>query len=165
MNCVPDELKVYLNERKLMTNYEMAAIVDEYIITHKKERRGDLMVQVGTKSRLKPHSEIQGDNRGIKANQPSYNEQPLMGKENRPMICYHCGKQEHTASQCQSSRGPRTNRIPMGKPQGLVTTNKIGEIYRPFVSLGFVWDSKRNKEMGINILRSLGEGKLWIQTC
>ena len=43
MNCVPDELKVHLNERKLVTSYEMAATANENVITHKKERRGDLM--------------------------------------------------------------------------------------------------------------------------
>ena len=43
MNYIPDELKVYLNERTLVTSYEMVATADEYIITHKKERRGDLM--------------------------------------------------------------------------------------------------------------------------
>ncbi len=72
MNCVPNELKVNLNERKLVTSYEMAATADEYVITHKKERRrGDLMRQVGTKSGIKPHSEIRRDKRVIKGAQPS----------------------------------------------------------------------------------------------
>ena len=98
-NCVPDELKVYLNERRLVTSYEMVATADEYVITHKKERRkGDLMGQVGTKSGLNPHREIRRDNRGIKGTPPSYNERLLMQKENRRMVCYHCGKPGHMAS-------------------------------------------------------------------
>ena len=44
----------------------------------------------------------------------------------------------------------------MGKPQGVVTMNKIEEIYHPFVPRGFVWDPKRNLEIGINILRDKG---------
>ena len=111
------------------------------------------MEQVGTESGLNQHSEIRGDNRGIKGTQPTYNERPLMWKENRPIVCYRCGEPGHMASQCQSGRAPGTNNIPMGKPPGVVTTNKIEEIYRPFVSRGFVWDPKRNKEIGINILR------------
>ena len=80
MNCVPDELKVYLNKRELVTSYKMSVTADGYI-THKKEIRGDLMGQVGTKSELNPYSEIRGDNRGIKGTHPSYNERPLMRKE------------------------------------------------------------------------------------
>ena len=137
MNCVLEELKAYLNERKLVTSYEMVATADEYVIIHKKERRGgDLMGQVGTKSGQNPHSKIRGDNRGIKGTQLSYNERTLMRKENRPMVCYSCGKQN--MSQCQSGRGSGTNRIPMGKPQGVVTTDKIEGIYHLFVSRGFV---------------------------
>ena len=42
MNCIPSELKEYLNERKWETGYEMAASADAYAITHRKERkRGD----------------------------------------------------------------------------------------------------------------------------
>ena len=134
----------------------MAVTADEYVITHKKKRSGDLMRQVSTKSGLNPHSEILGDNRGIKVIQPSFNERSLMRKENRPMVCYRCGKPGQMASQCQSGRGQETNTILMGKPQGVATTNKIEEIYRPFVSWGFVWDPKRNKEIGINILRNTG---------
>ena len=82
-NCVPDELKVYLDERRLVTSYEMTVTANEYVITHKKKRRGgDLMGQVDTKSGLNPLSEIRGDNRGIKGTQPSYNERPLMRKGN-----------------------------------------------------------------------------------
>ena len=114
------------------------------------------MGQVGTKSGLNLHCEIRGDNRGIKGTQPSYNERPMMRKENQPIVCYRCGKPGHMASQCQSDRGLRTNRIPMCKLQGVVTTNKIEEIYRLFVSRAFVWDPKGNKGIGINILRDTG---------
>ena len=66
-----------------MTSYEMAVTAEEYVITHKKEtRRGNLMGQVGAKSGLNSHSEIRGDNQRIEGTQPSYNERPLMQKEN-----------------------------------------------------------------------------------
>ena len=38
MNCVSDELKLHLNEKKLVSSYEIAVTADEYVITHKKER-------------------------------------------------------------------------------------------------------------------------------
>ena len=38
MNCVPDELKVYLNETILVTSYKMAVRADEYSISKKEEQ-------------------------------------------------------------------------------------------------------------------------------
>ena len=154
MNCVPDEVKVYLNERKLETTNEMAVTADILLPIRKREEQ--VMRQIGTKSGQSPHGDIWGNNRGIKETQPSNDERPLMRKENRLMVCYLCGKPGHMVSQCQSGKGPRTNRIPMSKPQRVVRTNKIEEIYRPFVSWGFIWDPKWNQEIGINILRDTG---------
>ena len=38
LNCVPEEVRVHLSERKTDVNYEMAALADEYILTHRKTK-------------------------------------------------------------------------------------------------------------------------------
>ena len=38
MNCMPEELKVHLSDKKITRDYELASLVDEYVITHKKSR-------------------------------------------------------------------------------------------------------------------------------
>ena len=34
LNCVPEEVRVHLSERKTDVSYEMAALADEYTLTH-----------------------------------------------------------------------------------------------------------------------------------
>ena len=38
LNCVPEEVRVHLSERKTDVNYEMAALADEYTLTHRKTK-------------------------------------------------------------------------------------------------------------------------------
>ena len=38
MNCMPEELRVHLSDKKITTGYELAALGDEYVITHKRSR-------------------------------------------------------------------------------------------------------------------------------
>ena len=54
-NCVPDDLKVYLNDRKLLTTNERAVTADMLLLIRKRE---EVMRQIGTKSGQNPHSEI-----------------------------------------------------------------------------------------------------------
>ena len=36
MNCVPEELRVHLCDKKITTGYVLAELADEYVITHKR---------------------------------------------------------------------------------------------------------------------------------
>ena len=38
LNCVPEEVRVHLSERKTDVTYEMAALADEYILTTPKDK-------------------------------------------------------------------------------------------------------------------------------
>ena len=38
LNCVPEEIRVHLSERKNDLSYEIAALADEYTITHRKTK-------------------------------------------------------------------------------------------------------------------------------
>lgn len=43
--CVPEDMKICLNERKVESNYDMAILADEYIITH---RKGKIIKLIGS---------------------------------------------------------------------------------------------------------------------
>ena len=45
MICMPEELRVHLREKKITTGYELAALADECVITHKRSRN-----RINTKS-------------------------------------------------------------------------------------------------------------------
>ncbi len=38
LNCVPEEIRVHLSERKIDLSYEMAALADEYTLTHRETK-------------------------------------------------------------------------------------------------------------------------------
>ena len=38
VNCMSEELRVHLRYKKITTGYELAAVADEYVITHKRSR-------------------------------------------------------------------------------------------------------------------------------
>ena len=38
LNCVPEEVRVDLSERKTDVSYEIAALADEYTLTHRKTK-------------------------------------------------------------------------------------------------------------------------------
>ena len=38
LNCEPEEVRVHLSERKTDVSYEMAALADEYTLTHRKTK-------------------------------------------------------------------------------------------------------------------------------
>ena len=42
LNCVPEEVRVHLSERKNDLSYEMAALADEYTLTHRKNKGKNL---------------------------------------------------------------------------------------------------------------------------
>ena len=88
LHYVPDDLRIYLNERKIELGDCMAEIADEYAITHKKGKIGcDLLGHARIRLRSNPTNEMRE-----KDNRYAYGERPNVRRENRPMVCYHCGK-------------------------------------------------------------------------
>ena len=59
LHCVPDDLRIYQNERKIESGYCMAEIADEYAITHKKRKIGcDLLGHARIRLRPNPTNEM-----------------------------------------------------------------------------------------------------------
>ena len=53
LNCVPEEVRVHLSERKTDVSYEMAALADEYTLTHRKTKKKTYTGSQGSRMKLK----------------------------------------------------------------------------------------------------------------
>ena len=121
-----EELRVHFSDKTISTGYLVAALADEYVITHKKVEteltRKVKMIVDGKGLETQKTSRIKEENRNPQR------------REDKAITCYQCGKVRHIAAKCQTDRGPETGRIPTEKPQGAFTTDiAVDGIYRPFV--------------------------------
>ena len=107
LNCVPEEVRVHLSERKTDVTYEMAALADEYILTHRKTKEKPY-----TGNRVKFKAELR----------PKEENRRTFQSSSRTVVCYKCGKAGHIAIRCQLGKGPERNQTQPRKPQGAVTT-------------------------------------------
>ena len=127
LNCVPEEVRVHLSERKTDVNYEMAALADEYILTHRKTKE-----KTYTGSRVKYKAELSPEGRPKEENRRTFQ------SSSRTVVCYKCGKAGHIAIRCQLGKGPERNQTQSGKPQGAVTTTRGNQSYRPWMKRGVI---------------------------
>ena len=67
LNCVPEEVRVHLSERKTDVSYKMATLADEYTLTHRKTKEILFMGSQG--SRMK--SSAQKENPRKRIEEPS----------------------------------------------------------------------------------------------
>ena len=127
--------------------YCMAEIADEYAIAHKKGKiECDLLGHTRIRLRPNPTNEMRE-----KDNRYAYGERPNVRRENRPMVCYRCGKPGHLTFQCQMGRGPEINKNSTSKPERDTVGNPVEKRYRTFTSRG-VGYCKNRKGYKINIL-------------
>ena len=123
LNCVPEEISVHLCERKNDLCYEMAALADEYTLTHQKNK--EKIYTWSQRSRMKIKAELSPEEKPTEENRRTFQ------RDSRMVVCYKCGKAGHIAIRCQLGKGPETNRTKSEKLQGAVTTAKVNQSYRP----------------------------------
>ena len=92
LNCVPEEVRVHLSERKTDVSYEMAALADEYTLTHRKTKEKLYMGSQG--SRVKFKAELSPEGRPKEENRRTFQ------SSSRTVVCYKCGKAGHIAVRC-----------------------------------------------------------------
>ena len=114
LNCVPEEIRIHLSERKTDPSYEMVALADEYIFTHRKTKERVHMGNQGSREKIK--AELRPEVKPKEENKRTFQ------RDSKTVICYKCRKAGHIAIRCQLGKGPETNRTQAGKPQGAVTT-------------------------------------------
>ena len=139
LNCVP-EVRVHLSERKTDVTYEMAALADEYILTHRKTCTGN---RGKFKAELGPEEKPKEENRRT------------FQSSSRTVVCYKCGKAGHIAMRCQLGKYPGRNQTQSGKTQGAVTTTRGNQSYRPWTKRGVIRDL-HGGPVEVSILRDTG---------
>ena len=140
LNCVPEEVRVHLSERKTDVTYEMAALADEYILTHRKTKE-----KTFTGNRVKFKAELR----------PKEENRRTFQSSSRTVVCYKCGKAGHIAIRCQLGKGPERNQTQPRKPQGAVTTPRGNQSYRPWTKKGMI-KGPHGGPVEVSILRDTG---------
>ena len=144
LNCVPEEVRVHLSERKTDVTYEMAALADEYILTHRKTKEKPY-----TGSKVKFKAELSPEGRPKEGNRRTFQ------SSSRTVVCYKCGKAGHIAIRCQLGKGPERNQTQPRKPQGAVTTPRGNQSYRPWTKKGMI-RGPHGGPVEVSILRDTG---------
>ena len=144
LNCVPEEVRVHLSERKTDVTYEMAALADEYILTHRKTKE-----KTYTGNRVKFKAELSPKGRPKEENRRTFQ------SSSRTVVCYKCGKAGHIAIRCQLGKGPERNQTQPRKPQGAVTTTRGNQSYRPWTKKGMI-RGPHGGPVKVSILRDTG---------
>ena len=140
LNCVPEEVRVHLSERKTDVTYEMAALADEYILTHRKTKEKTF---TGNRVKFKAEGRPKEENRRT------------FQSSSRTVVCYKCGKAGHIAIRCQLGKGPERNQTQPRKPQGAVTTPRGNQSYRPWTKKGMI-RGPHGGPVKVSILRDTG---------
>ena len=140
LNCVPEEVRVHLSERRTDVTYEMAVLADEYILTHRKTKE-----KTFTGNRVKFKAELRPEEENRRSFQSS----------SRTVVCYKCGKAGHIAIRCQLGKGPDRNQTQPRKPQGAVTTPRGNQSYRPWTKKGMI-KGPHGGPVEVSILRDTG---------
>ena len=144
LNCVPEEVRVHLSERKTDVTYEMAALADEYILTHRKTKE-----KTFTGNRVKFKAELSPEGRPKEENRRTFQ------SSSRTVVFYKCGKAGHIAIRCQLGKGPEINQTQPRKPQGAVTTTRGNQSYRLWTKKGMI-KGPHGGPVEVSILRDTG---------
>ena len=147
LNCVPEEVKVHLRERKTDLSYEVAALADEYTLTLRKTKKRIYMGRQG--SRMKFTAEFSPEEK------PKEEKRRTFQSSSRTVVCYKCGKAGHIAIRCQLGKNQERNRTQSGKPQGAVTTARVNQSYRPWTKRGVI-RGPNGGPVEVSILRDTG---------
>ena len=144
LNWVPEEMRIYLNERKINTGSELAMLADEYVITRKRNRS-----KPNTEGRMSnpPEPIIRKDS--------MVNTRVTSPKKGNQVTCFRCGQAGHIAIKCKLGRGPEANKAGESKPQRMVSTTLSSKTYQPFTRKGNIEDGEGNNTP-VTILRDTG---------
>ena len=147
LNCVPEEIRVHLREKKNDLSHEMAALADEYTPTHRKTKERIYMGSQGSRMKFKAESSPE--------EKPTEENRRTFLSSGRTVVCYKCRKAGHIAIRYQLGKGPESNRAQSGKPQGAVTTARVNQSYRPWTKRGVI-RGPNGGPVELSILRDTG---------
>ena len=162
-DCLPTDIKTYLDEQKVDNLHQAATRADDYALTH----RGSFS-RSHTRSleaTNKPPGEMNHD-QGSGVNPRDKNGSHQTGNSRVPPgpTCYYCKRKEHVKTECPAlAKKTRQNAIVAPSKQKDVDLNhevmgqeKVPDVYEPFVSQGTVSFVGSGEENPFTILRDTG---------
>ena len=172
--CLPNEVKTYLDEKKVETLSQAAVLADDYILTHKSiSNPKPLSTQMNSHAEPFHPNPKTGQNqpRGYTGSAPGNIRPQLRFSQTLPKgpKCYHCRKRGHVMADCWYLKGPNQGSTKPTMMSVKAHANTVSETvlsnlihpavpqeYRPFLSCGYVCLLDSNVEEPIMILRDTG---------
>ena len=166
-NCLPTELKTYVDEQKVENLHQAAVLADDYALTHK-----PLFRQSGDRSAVRSNSYITPPGCSSSSQAPgcTSSDAPVRRSQRFPSgpTCYYCKKKGHVMSECRALE-KKNQRVEPGLVIAQRTTDKAdfrnetkklstpeSTALSPFVSKGLVCLEGSKEKVPINILRDTG---------
>ena len=150
--CLPDEVKTYLDEKKVETLGQAAVLADDYILTHKSIGSHKLQLpfhlnwQAGP---FHPNPHL-GDRKGNTPENSYFRPRPNQSLPKGPK-CYHCHKRGHIIADCRYLKGANQEStkptmmtvkahasIAQGVPPTNLAISTVPQEYKPFFSCGYI---------------------------
>ena len=161
-DCLPTDIKTYLDEQKVDNLHQAATRADDYALTHRGSfsRPNTRNLEAMNKSGEMKHDHGSGVNPHDKSNsRQSDNSRVPSGP-----TCYYCKRKGHVKTECPAlAKKTRQNAIvapPKQKDvdwnQAVMGQDKVPDVYEPFVSQGKVSLVGSGEENTVTILRDTG---------
>ena len=147
-NCLPTDIKTYLDEQKIDTLHQAATRADDYALTHKSfgktvirtDSSSDTTNTFNGNTNRSGHSTGPGKTNGRSSLLPG------------GPTCYYCRRKGHVMSECRTLQ-KKNDKL---KPDLLVSPVNIPKEYGPFISRGSVSLIDTVSEKPVTILRDTG---------
>ena len=160
-NCVPNEIKTYLEEQKLITLHQAAVRSDDYSLTHKLAF-GRAAHCEGKTTGVNTH-QISSFSSGIEADRRT-------ARFPSGPTCFYCKRKGHVVAECQAlerkhQRPPKSDLLikPARQPPNgygqldqQVDDDDVTRSYAPFISEGSVCLAGQSIKTPVKILRDTG---------
>ena len=162
-DCLPTDIKTYLDEQKVDNLHQAATQADDYALTH-----GGSFSRPNTRS-LEATNKAPGETRhdqGSGTNPRDRNGSHQSGNSRVPPspTCYYCKRKGHVKTECPAlAKKTRQNAIvapprvkDINSAHAVVGQEKVPDVYEPFVSQGTVSLVGSGEENPVTILRDTG---------
>ena len=171
-NCLPAELKTYIDEQKVENLHQAAVLADDYALTHKSvfRRSGELPPRTSPRD---SSATPQTGNGSSQTSTRTSNDPPLRRSQQFAAgpTCFYCKKKGHVMSECRALEKKNQRVDPdlviaqkaadwsgkeIEKPDKLLKAVAAESGLSPFVSKGFVYLEGSEDKVPISLLRDTG---------
>ena len=167
---LPEDLRLFLNERKANSIHEAAKLADEYTANRQqKVNRGKVMNEREARTPLEKRSEPRWSPHRSSSSGPDRprllerervipNRGPQFRQEwgRAPPRCFNCNETGHLRAQCPKWREANAIVCVPEKPQGMAVGSGGQRSYEPYVSGASVATINGKHNRGIKVLRDTG---------